>query len=408
MTQATDAAELRNTNMQNAQVKIQHEPDETRPAPKGRVIRRAATREDLKLVSANSDRHLIRSQTPSKDTKQQQDRILFLSLLGIFCGVILSLLSTERGIDITKMIYSEKIFRELESNLIAVLGGDNITTKDTAPAIKAAASRRRELELAKFIPQPPNQAKAPSLIQNSKNRAAYANKAPIIQLPSNNRANPAKSQRLASFYIDPHYISPLRAIRRDLEQPQHAPTATRVRVVNANYQAEPRKVEVIQHNPKAALSKVYAIIKKHSPKHQAPGQLAHAIVNESIRQGVDPLFVAAVIKSESAFNPRARSHKGAQGLMQIMPATGAWLARQQNIPHGRLSDPGHNLRLGISYLKYLEENFKGDRIFALVAYNWGPGHLDSASGGRRRIPRECMTYALKIINDYKRWHSGVI
>jgi soluble lytic murein transglycosylase len=159
---------------------------------------------------------------------------------------------------------------------------------------------------------------------------------------------------------------------------------------------------------RAVVGRVHSVIKKYAPKHKSAGSLAHSIVQESARQGVDPLFVAAVIKSESTFNSAAHSRRGAQGLMQIMPATGAWLTERNDLPRGRLTDPGHNLRLGISYLKHLEQSYNGNRVFALVAYNWGPGHVDSAAGGKRKIPKECMQYALKIIQDYKRWSAGVI
>jgi soluble lytic murein transglycosylase len=91
--------------------------------------------------------------------------------------------------------------------------------------------------------------------------------------------------------------------------------------------------------------------------------------------------------------------------MQLMPKTGAWLADQGSIPRGRLTDPGHNLKLGITYLKQLESEYGGNRVLTLVAYNWGPGHVASASLGRRRIPGEVMQYAVKILNDYRRWHG---
>jgi soluble lytic murein transglycosylase-like protein len=129
-------------------------------------------------------------------------------------------------------------------------------------------------------------------------------------------------------------------------------------------------------------AKVHSIVKKYAPKHKNPGLLAEAIVKEAAVQGYDPLFVAAVIKSESTFNATARSNKGAQGLMQIMPATGAWLAEKESMPRGKLTNPGHNLKLGISYLKQLEAEFAGNRVFTLVAYNWGPGHLERAADGK--------------------------
>jgi len=150
---------------------------------------------------------------------------------------------------------------------------------------------------------------------------------------------------------------------------------------------------------------VFRVLKRHGKPVQNGKDLAAAIVREAVAQEYDPVFVAAVIKSESAFNSLARSHKGAQGLMQIMPKTGAWLADQQSIPRGKLTDPGHNLKLGISYLKQLEQEYGGNRVLTLIAYNWGPGHLASASSGGRRVPGEVMQYAVKILNDYRRWSN---
>lgn len=153
--------------------------------------------------------------------------------------------------------------------------------------------------------------------------------------------------------------------------------------------------------------KVLNILQRYGRPVQNGADLAKAIVKEAHAQSYDPLFVAAVIKSESAFNSLARSHKGAQGLMQIMPKTGAWLADQVSLPRGKLTDPGHNLKLGITYLKQLEAEYGGNRVLTLIAYNWGPGHVESASTGRRRVPTDVMKYAVRILNDYRRWHSEI-
>lgn len=150
------------------------------------------------------------------------------------------------------------------------------------------------------------------------------------------------------------------------------------------------------------------IIKKHGRRTVPSKQLARTIVEVSASLGYDPIFVAAVIKSESAFNTHARSHKGARGLMQLMPATSSWLVKTNGISKGELSEPRHNLRLGITYLKQLEAQYSGNRLFALVAYNWGPGHVQSATGGKRRVPKECMKYALTILRDYGNWSKGFI
>jgi len=81
---------------------------------------------------------------------------------------------------------------------------------------------------------------------------------------------------------------------------------------------------------------------------------------------VDPLLVHSVIQVESNYNPYAVSPKGAQGLMQLMPAT----ARDLGVSNS--FDPRQNIEAGVRYLKYLQDLYKDDRL-ALAAYNAGPG-----------------------------------
>ncbi len=165
--------------------------------------------------------------------------------------------------------------------------------------------------------------------------------------------------------------------------------------------------ELPKSSRSALTQRVLKIIQLHSPKHKDPKQLAERIVRESLAQDYDPLFVAAVVKSESGFNALARSHVGARGLMQIMPKTGAYLADKLNVRKVQLYDTEQNLRLGIAFLKELEAGYGGDKVMTLVAYNWGPGHVESAGKGKRRIPGDVMRYAVKILNDYRRWRGEV-
>lgn len=97
-------------------------------------------------------------------------------------------------------------------------------------------------------------------------------------------------------------------------------------------------------------------------------------INEAVEQAarqyhVDPLLVHAVIQVESAYNPYAISHAGAQGLMQLMPATARSLGVRNSF------DVEENIRAGVRHLKDLKDTYKDDRL-ALAAYNAGAGAVD--------------------------------
>lgn len=101
-----------------------------------------------------------------------------------------------------------------------------------------------------------------------------------------------------------------------------------------------------------------------------------AIIIESRRRNLDPALVAAIIRQESGFNPRATSSAGARGLMQIMPRVGRAVARSVNVPEWRsdlLYQPDINLQLGIRHLEAFISRY--DPPYALAAYNAGETRL---------------------------------
>ena len=96
------------------------------------------------------------------------------------------------------------------------------------------------------------------------------------------------------------------------------------------------------------------------------------------RYNVDPLLLAAVIRAESKFFPRAKSEVGALGLMQIVPETGAWAAAEMGLVDfdvDKLYEPEVNIHGGTWYLHGLLEEFDGDIVLSLAAYNSGRGHV---------------------------------
>ena len=115
-----------------------------------------------------------------------------------------------------------------------------------------------------------------------------------------------------------------------------------------------------------------------------------ALIEEnSSLHGVRPDLVHAVIHAESAFNPMARSVKGAMGLMQLMPAT----ANQFGVTNPY--DPVQNIRAGVAYLKRLLQRYSQNEELALAAYNAGPGAVEKYG---RVVPpyRETREYVAKI------------
>jgi soluble lytic murein transglycosylase-like protein len=107
--------------------------------------------------------------------------------------------------------------------------------------------------------------------------------------------------------------------------------------------------------------------------------LAHTLVAEARRHDLDPRLVLAVVHVESRYDTYAVSNMDAMGLMQILPSTGEWLAPQVGVEWQgpqTLFDPISNVRLGVAYLRMLLDRYDGNLSAALVAYNWGPGHVD--------------------------------
>lgn len=121
------------------------------------------------------------------------------------------------------------------------------------------------------------------------------------------------------------------------------------------------------------------------------------------RHGLDPLLVAAVIREESGFDPRARSGVGARGLMQLMPRTARWAAPKAGVTGfgvDDLEDPETNIRLGCWYLSYLSRLYEGDLSMMLAAYNGGEGNVARWRRERGHEPEELLTAAFPETRRY--------
>lgn len=124
----------------------------------------------------------------------------------------------------------------------------------------------------------------------------------------------------------------------------------------------------------------------------------HIIQQASQTHGVSSGLIKAVMHTESGFNSNARSPVGAQGLMQLMPAT----ARRFNVSNSY--DPQQNIMAGAKYLAWLLKRFKGNTSLALAGYNAGEGNVAKYGG----IPpfRETQDYVRRVTSRYNNLYSG--
>ena len=125
----------------------------------------------------------------------------------------------------------------------------------------------------------------------------------------------------------------------------------------------------------------------------AEPQLASLIAEAAKREDLQADLLRAVVQKESAGRPCAVSPKGAQGLMQIMPATAAQLSLSDPF------DPKQNIDAGAKFLKQLLTKYNGDLSLALGAYNAGSGRVDKEGG----VPQnaETQNYVSDILNKLK-------
>ncbi len=129
---------------------------------------------------------------------------------------------------------------------------------------------------------------------------------------------------------------------------------------------------------------------------------SHDAFDREIRQiarryRLEPSLIKAIIHTESGFNPRAVSSKGARGLMQLMPDTAKDLGIRNSF------NPEENIDGGTRYLRQILNDFNGDLTLSLAAYNAGPGTV-RRSGGMPAI-EETRQYVAKVLKRYKVYKS---
>lgn len=146
-----------------------------------------------------------------------------------------------------------------------------------------------------------------------------------------------------------------------------------------------------------------------------PEEYYETVMKYSEEYSVPSELIFAVIKVESDFEPDAKSHAGAIGLMQMIPNTYEWLAKDKLGEFAitpMLYDPETNIKYGTYYLRYLHSKFNSWEL-AIIAYNWGEGNLSNfldeygyEEGDYDSIPvKETRNYIKKVMHHWDKYNE---
>ncbi|SFM07554.1 lytic transglycosylase domain-containing protein [Pelosinus propionicus] len=153
-------------------------------------------------------------------------------------------------------------------------------------------------------------------------------------------------------------------------------------------------------------------------KYIYPFPYQDIVYQYALERELDPFLVAGVIRTESKFDAKALSPKGALGLMQMMPETAKWVAEQMekhDFATMQLENPEINISMGTWYLASLKKEFKGNEVLMLAAYNGGRGNVkqwmgqyswDMSFRDSKKIPfGETKKYVDRVLESKKRYQE---
>ncbi|OGP62228.1 MAG: hypothetical protein A2169_00730 [Deltaproteobacteria bacterium RBG_13_47_9] len=163
----------------------------------------------------------------------------------------------------------------------------------------------------------------------------------------------------------------------------------------------PNLIPKIQ-NRQQTIQEIFEVLERYSTglASAMKEELAEVIYEEATRNNHDPKFILALIAIESSFQNWSVSHRGAKGLMQIMPYVAQSLAQEMGIEWSgdrTLFNPFLNIKMGTYYLSQLIFDFDDIRL-ALTAYNYGPSYVKGLKEKKKQIPSH---YYQKVFTVYQ-------
>lgn len=204
---------------------------------------------------------------------------------------------------------------------------------------------------------------------------------------------------LEPIKLSKHQLTRITKATRDSENSNKA-LLSLLHVYNKEYSGvtqdfERLKSRIVAEKNNENLSAAPDFLAEKMTLNRRSSEFDSIIVNAAQKYQLDSALIKAVVFIESSFNPYARSSVGAQGLMQLMPAT----AKRFNVKNS--FDAHQNIHGGTQYLSWLLKKFNGNLTYALAAYNAGEGNVQKYGG----VPpfKETQLYVVKVLGMYEQF-----
>lgn len=135
-------------------------------------------------------------------------------------------------------------------------------------------------------------------------------------------------------------------------------------------------------------------------------KIMKTILSTSKKYSFDPVFIQAIIQTESSFDPSAKGSAGEVGLMQLMPETARWIAQKEGLEYKNkksLENPVINIKLGVAYMAFLRDYFKKNPTRYIAAYNMGANNVKKLIAQSRK-PKK---YPIRVLKNYSLLYAGL-
>ncbi len=206
---------------------------------------------------------------------------------------------------------------------------------------------------------------------------------PALDLAKTYSPLPMDSKALQELYFLGQYYDAWLLLQSEIKQHQQL-------TVNEQFSEGILKLELDQYS--AGMQEIWDLTKREDPQELEqwkalrkttaywqglfPFPYESKIQEYAQQEQINPLLVLSVMRKESTFDPEINSAVGAIGLMQIVPPTADWIAKQIQLPNYSLTNPEDNIRIGTWYLKHNHDRYQDNSLLAVASYNAGTSNVN--------------------------------